>query len=51
MPIPEGNLTPAQHEIMEVVWERGRAGATVAEIWEAVSQTRQVAPHDRAQSG
>lgn len=40
--LPEGNLTPAQHEIMEIVWSRGRGGATVTEIWEAVSEARQV---------
>lgn len=43
MPLPEGNLTRAQHEIMEVVWSAGRVGATVAEIWNAVSLNRQVA--------
>lgn len=43
MPLPEGNLTPAQHEIMETIWSSGRKGATVAEIWEVVSQSRQVA--------
>ena len=42
MPKPDGNLTPVQHEIMEVIWDRGRSGASVAEIWEAVSQSRQV---------
>ena len=43
MPRPVGNLTRAQHEIMEVVWSSGRRGTTVAEIWDAVSQNRQVA--------
>ena len=43
MPLPVGNLTRAQHEIMEVVWSSGRRGTTVAEIWDAVSQNRQVA--------
>ena len=43
MPRPVGNLTRAQHEIMEVVWSSGRRGTTVAEIWEAVAQNRQVA--------
>jgi predicted transcriptional regulator len=43
MPLPEGNLTRAQHEIMEVVWSAGRPGATVASIWDAVSKTRPVA--------
>ena len=39
---PEGNLTPAQYEIMEVAWGRGRAGATVAEVWQAISESRSV---------
>lgn len=39
---PEGALTPAQFEIMEVVWNHGRRGATVAEIWQEVSQARDV---------
>ncbi|MBT4868217.1 MAG: BlaI/MecI/CopY family transcriptional regulator [Planctomycetaceae bacterium] len=43
MPRPEGKLTRAQHEIMEVVWSSGRGGSTVAQIWEAVSLNRKVA--------
>ena len=39
---PEGTLTPVQHEIMEVVWDRGSRGATVSEIWQAVSAVRSV---------
>ena len=39
---PEGNLTPAQHEIMEAVWRRGKVGATVAEIWQDISAKRSV---------
>jgi predicted transcriptional regulator len=42
MPKPEGNLTATQHEILEVVWGQGATGATVAEIWQAVSQGRSV---------
>lgn len=42
MPKPEGSLTSAQHEIMAVVWERGDAGATVAEIWQAIATQRDV---------
>ena len=41
--MPEGTLTPAQYEIMEVVWDAGRAGASVAEVWQAVSTRRGVA--------
>ena len=41
--MPEGTLTPAQYEIMEVVWEAGRGGASVAEIWQAISASRNVA--------
>jgi predicted transcriptional regulator len=40
--MPEGNLTPAQHEILEIVWDAGGDGATVAEIWQAVSAKRSV---------
>ncbi len=43
MVLPDGNLTPAQFEIMEIVWECGRRGATVADIWQGVSQSREVA--------
>jgi predicted transcriptional regulator len=37
---PEGSLTAAQHEIMEVVWESEGRGATVTEIWEAIAARR-----------
>lgn len=43
MALPEGNLTPAQFEIMEVVWNRGRRGVSVAEVWQEISQSRDVA--------
>lgn len=39
---PEGKLTAAQHEILNVVWEHGRAGATVAEVWKFIARTREV---------
>ncbi len=39
---PEGRLTAAQHEIMEVIWEAGESGATVTEIWAAITQQRNV---------
>ena len=39
---PEGSLTSAQHEIMEVVWESAEQGATVAEIWQAIAARRRV---------
>ena len=42
MPKPEGSLTSAQHEILAVVWESGDRGATVAEIWQAISAQRRV---------
>jgi predicted transcriptional regulator len=42
MPNPEGTLTSAQHEIMAVVWESAARGATVAEIWQAISARRPV---------
>jgi predicted transcriptional regulator len=42
MPNPEGSLTSAQHEILEVIWESGAQGATVAEIWQAIGARRDV---------
>ena len=42
MPTPEGSLTSAQHEIMDVVWENADQGATVAEIWQAIGARRRV---------
>ncbi len=38
----KGTLTPAQHEIMRVVWKADGAGATVAEIWKAIAAGREV---------
>lgn len=40
---PEGKLTPAQYEILEVVWAAGDAGASVATIWDAIAARRPVA--------
>lgn len=40
-PQPETALTAVQFEIMQVVWN-ATAGATVAEIWEAIGQSREV---------
>lgn len=40
--MPDGNLTPAQHEILDIVWDAGDGGATVAEVWQAVSTKRSV---------
>jgi predicted transcriptional regulator len=42
MPTPEGSLTSAQHEIMDVVWESASQEATVAEIWQTIAQRRTV---------
>ena len=39
---PQGTLTAAQHEILDVIWNRPAAGATVTEIWDAISQQRGV---------
>lgn len=38
----EGNLTAAQYEIMQVVWNQGDAGASVAEIWQAIARRRAI---------
>lgn len=40
---PQGELTEAQLEVMEPVWASAEAGATVAEIWEAIKARRPVA--------
>ena len=42
MPQPEGNLTPIQYEIMEIVESQGSNGATVTEIWQVISARRSV---------
>jgi predicted transcriptional regulator len=39
---PEGDLTPAQHELLAVAWGGPEAGMTVAEIWQAVADRRGV---------
>lgn len=39
---PRGSLTAAQHELMEIVWGRGAAGASATEVWQAVSDDRSV---------
>jgi len=39
---PEGKLTPVQYQIMQLVWSCDERGLTVAEIWEKVSQHRDV---------
>jgi len=41
--MPDGKLTPAQYEIMEVVWAAAHTGATVAEVWQSISPRRSVA--------
>jgi predicted transcriptional regulator len=41
--MPTGTLTPAQYELMQIVWDCGRTGATVADVWEAVARQRPVA--------
>ena len=43
MPTPQGTLTPAQFEIMQVIWDSADAlpaGLTVAEIWEQLQKLR-----------
>jgi BlaI family penicillinase repressor len=39
---PRGSLTAAQYEIMDAVWNAGEAGVTVADIWQAIAQTRAI---------
>ena len=39
---PEGDLTPAQYELIAVAWDGPATGMTVAEIWQAVADRRGV---------
>ena len=39
---PSGNPTPAQYEILEIVWAAGDDGITLADIWQAVQEQRAV---------
>lgn len=38
----EGTLTAAQYQILEVIWNGSKAGATVTEIWEEICEQREV---------
>jgi len=40
---PHGSLTGPQLKIVEIIWRYGKTGATVAEIWQALSAHRAVA--------
>jgi predicted transcriptional regulator len=42
MPEPKGSLTAAQYEIMAAVWKAGDDGVTVAEIWQAIAESRTI---------
>jgi BlaI family transcriptional regulator, penicillinase repressor len=42
MPEPKGSLTAAQYEIMAAVWKAGVQGVTVAEIWQAIAESRTI---------
>ncbi|TWU33861.1 BlaI/MecI/CopY family transcriptional regulator [Novipirellula artificiosorum] len=37
---PEGTLTAAQHEILQVIWNAPKSGATVTEIWQTIGAQR-----------
>ena len=37
-----GRLSPAQYEILQAIWEVGSPGATRMQIWERISEHRQV---------
>ena len=39
---PKGSLTAAQYEIMSAVWDAGAEGISVADIWQAINQTRAI---------
>lgn len=38
---PDGGLTPAQYEILEVIWN-SPSGATVSEVWHVIGERRGV---------
>jgi BlaI family transcriptional regulator, penicillinase repressor len=38
----KGRLSPAQYEILQAIWEVGPPGATRMQIWERISEHRQV---------
>lgn len=42
MPTPEGTLTAAQHEILEMIWGGPEGGLTVAEIWQRIGESREI---------
>ena len=42
MPEPKGSLTAAQYEIMAAIWNAGDAGISVAEIWQAIAESRTI---------
>jgi predicted transcriptional regulator len=42
MPVPRGRLTAVQHQIMQVLWDRGENGATASEIWQQICADRKV---------
>ena len=39
---PEGDLTPAQYELLALAWDGPATGMTVAAIWQAVADRRGV---------
>src|SRR5689334_3882874 len=39
---PKGGLTAAQYEIMDVIWNVGAPGVTVADIWQTIAATRDI---------
>ena len=39
---PKGSLTAAQYEIMAAVWDAGEEGISVADIWQAISEARDI---------
>ena len=38
----DGQLTPTQYEIMQVIWAAGREGASVGEVWKTIAEHRSV---------
>jgi BlaI family transcriptional regulator, penicillinase repressor len=42
MTAPQGKLTAAQYEIMDLVWDSGIEGATITGLWDAIGQRRKL---------
>ncbi len=39
---PRGSLTAAQYEIMQVIWQAGADGVSVADVWQSIADQRTI---------